>query len=209
MSADSVDPLDVVRAGYDAVSYSLRADDAQLGDTYASWLDHVERLRPGVSDVLEIGCGCGVPVARELVARGHRVTGVDISPVQIARARALVPEAQFVLADIATLQLAAASVDVVLAFYSLIHVPVAAQPALIGRIASWLRPDGVFAATVGCRAWTGSEEDWLGAPMWWSHADAETYRQWYDEVAFDIAVDDYVPDPLGDGGHQLLIAVRR
>ena len=55
--------------------------------------------------VLDLGCGCGVPVARDLVAAGHRVTGVDISDVQIQRARHLVPAATFRRADATTLHL--------------------------------------------------------------------------------------------------------
>ena len=46
-----------------------------------------------------------MPVARDLVAAGHRVTGVDISDVQIQRARHLVPAATFRRADATTLHL--------------------------------------------------------------------------------------------------------
>ncbi len=47
------------------------------------------RSVPG-SDRLDLGCGCGTPGAR-LLSERFRVTGVDISDVQIERARALVP----------------------------------------------------------------------------------------------------------------------
>ena len=59
------------------------------------------RVREGVA-VLDLGCGCGVPVARRL-ARRYAVTGVDLSPVQVERARTLVPNATFICADMAAL----------------------------------------------------------------------------------------------------------
>ena len=53
--------------------------------------------------MLDLGCGNGVPVARELSAR-FAVTGVDLSPVQVERARALVPGARFVCADMTAVE---------------------------------------------------------------------------------------------------------
>ena len=44
-------------------------------------------------------------------------------------------------------------------------------------------------ATTGHRAWTGTEHGWLGgtAPMWWSHADAATYRAWIEEAGLAVS----------------------
>jgi len=55
--------------------------------------------------------------------------------VQIERARALVPEARFVCADMTTIEFEPGSFDAVVAFYSVFNVPLADQPALIGRVA--------------------------------------------------------------------------
>jgi hypothetical protein len=70
----------------------------------------------------------------------------------------------------------------------------------------WLRPGGVLVGTVGAVAWSGHEDNWLssGAPMWWSHADAATYRRWFTVAGFTIDEDEFVPE--GDSGHQLLVA---
>ena len=67
------------------------------------------------------------------------------------------------------------SFDVVTAFWSIIHVPRAEQPALVNRFHGWLRPGGAFLANWALTAWEGEEEDWdgRGAPMWWSHLGAE------------------------------------
>ncbi len=68
------DPVDIVRAGYDALSYQYRADDSDEG-RYAAWIDTVRtHCAPGGA-VLDAGCGCGVPVSRSLARAGCEVVG--------------------------------------------------------------------------------------------------------------------------------------
>lgn len=88
----------------------------------------------------------------------------------------------------------------------LIHLPDPEQEALIHNVRTWLRSGGVLVATAGATAWTGEETDWLGAGarMWWSHPDAETYREWLTSAGLTIERDDFVPED--NGGHQLFIA---
>ncbi|WP_409474178.1 class I SAM-dependent methyltransferase [Streptomyces sp. HC307] len=200
------DPTEVVRRGYDAAS--LRYDEVYGAETkYRPWLAELcGRLPRG--DVLDVGCGSGVPVARALAAAGLQVTGIDISEVQIRRARELVPTAEFMRVDATAAAFGTGSFDAVVSFYALIHLPLAEQPGLLGRIAAWLRPGGWFVATVGHGAWTGVEEDWLGsgAAMWWSHADAGTYREWIGRAGLTVEREEFVPE--GDGGHALFWARR-
>jgi SAM-dependent methyltransferase len=201
------DHVDIVRRGYDALSARYRADDARAGE-YGPWIAELLAALSGESRVLDLGCGCGVPVARDLSARGHAVTGVDVSDVQIERARRLVPAANFIRADATRLRLPPESFDAVVALYSLIHMPLAAQPPLLHAIAGWLVRDGLLLLSAGWRAWTGAQTDWLGAnvPMWWSHADAATYRRWLTEAGFEVIREQFVPE--GDGGHSLFWARR-
>ena len=194
-----------MRRGYDLVSGAYRTDDAAEGE-YGAWLDLLEARVPPPAKVLDLGCGCGVPAARRLAPR-YEVTGVDFSPVQIGRARTLVPKATFVCADMTTTEFPDAAFDAVVCLYAIIHVPRADQPALLRTIARWLRPGGVLIATVGERAWTGTEMDWLGVPggaMWWDHADAQTYRLWFADAGLAIEQEHFVPE--GQGGHQFLLA---
>jgi SAM-dependent methyltransferase len=201
------DPKAIVRRGYDLISRAYRADDAEDG-AYGEWLDLLERrLEPGVA-VLDLGCGNGIPVARRL-ARRYAVTGVDLSPVQVARARTLVPEATFLCADMTRIEFLDASFDAVACLYALIHLPLEEQPVVLRSVHGWLRPGGLFVATVGHGAWTGTEENWLGVEggdMWWSHADTATYRTWLTESGFTIEREAFVPE--GKGGHTFMLATR-
>ena len=213
-AAADLDPKAIVRDGYDRISSEYRDDaghgpakDQRLGrPDYESWLGElVPRLKAG-DTVLDLGCGCGVP-ATALLAKHFAVTGVDLSPVQIARAQRLVSTAQFLCADMSTLEFAAGSFAAVVSFYAIIHVPLEEQPAIFKSIHRWLRPGGYLLATVGSTAWTGTEDDWLGAPMYWSHADRATYIVWLEETGFEVLWTRLIPE--GTGGHTLILAKAR
>jgi SAM-dependent methyltransferase len=169
------DPKQIVARGYDRIAerYAAWTGETWQGDRARFGGLLFERLPPGAA-VLDLGCGAGVPVARELAAR-FTVIGVDLSPRSIALARRNVPAATFLQADMTALAFPAESYDAVLAFYSIIHVPRIEHPALLRTITSWLRPGGLFIAALGASAsddWY--DADWLGAPMYWSHFDGAT-----------------------------------
>jgi len=208
-----VDPRSIVRDGYDRITYRYRPDrlaaDDPVAARYRGWLAETLAGVPAGSPVLDLGCGNGIPTARLLVDWGMQVTGVDVSPVQIARARALVPEATFVCADMTTCTFPPSRFAAVVCLYALIHVPQEEQEALLRAIYQWLRPSGRLLAIVGHEAWTGIETGWLGAedtPMYWSHPEASTYWRWLSACGYDIAWSRFVPE--GDGGHELVLARR-
>lgn len=206
-------PKDIVRDGYDKISWAYRPDapDADTLSNYDDWLDELAPRLPAGSPVLDLGCGCGVPVAKFLAEKGFAVTGADISPVQISRARAAVPNADFLCADMTTMTFPAHAFAAVVSFYAVIHVPLAEQPALLSSVRRWLTPGGWFLATLGADHWTGTEENWLnveGGTMFWSHADAATYAQWLTDAGFAICQTRFIPEGAG-GGHTLFLAQKK
>jgi SAM-dependent methyltransferase len=169
------DPKQIVANGYD-----------HIAETYAGWAAGstsdertryagilLERLPPGAR-VLELGCGAGVPVTQAL-ARRFAVTAVDISARQVALAQRNAPTATVLHADMAALSFPPESFDGVIALYSIIHLPRAEHAPLLRSIATWLRPGGLLIATMGVNDMAaGTEDDWLGAPMFWSGFDSAT-----------------------------------
>ena len=149
-------------------------------------------LRPGAR-VVDLGCGAGIPATRELAGHGLQVIGVDFSAVQLRRARRLVPAARLIQADMTALQLRPASADAVVSLYALIHVPLADQQALFPRIRDWLRPGGYFLAIVGAGRWTGTKP-YLGADMFWDHADTGTYLRWFEAARLTPLWHRYIPE---------------
>jgi SAM-dependent methyltransferase len=181
------DPRAIVAAGYDTVAERYYAwSDARPSPTRERWLAKALELIPSGTDVLDLGCGAGVPMTRAL-AVGRQVTGVDISARQIELARAAVPDATFIHADMTSLDLAAASLDAVVAFYSLTHVPRADLPELLDAIHGWLRPGGLFIASMGAQDSPDAvEDDWLGAPMFFSHHGAKKNRALVRRAGFEL-----------------------
>jgi SAM-dependent methyltransferase len=205
---------EIVRRGWDRVSTIYRPPSGTADAFGHNYLDYEDWLSPLVvglprhSSVLDLGCGCGVPTAQEL-ARHFQVTGVDISDVQIDRARRLVPTARFLPADMTRIQFPSETFAGITCLYALIHVPLSEQRGLLGRARDWLAPGGLLLVTTGETAYTGTEENWLGssAPMYWSHADAETYARWLEDLDFDVLRRERIPE--GDSGHVLFLARRR
>ncbi|SEF26805.1 Methyltransferase domain-containing protein [Amycolatopsis pretoriensis] len=193
------DARKIVESGYDGsaeryLEWSARiADDPRL--RFLSEL--TDRLDDG-SDVLDLGCGAGVPCTK-LLAERHDVLGVDLSAAQLDLARRNVPDARFEKADMAAVSFPDGGFDAVTAFYSVLHVPREEQGALFTRIARWLRPGGWFLAALGCSEMNGVEDDWLGTPMFFSsHSTAEN-RRLLEAAGFTLVVDEPVtmhePDP--------------
>jgi len=95
--------------------------------------------------------------------------------------------AVFIQADLTALTFPAESFDAVLAFYVMTHVPREEHPALLHNLATWLRPGGLFVASLGASDDPGSvEDDWLGAPMYFSSHDAETGKRLVTAAGLDI-----------------------
>ena len=177
----------VVEAGYDRVAERYLASKDPEDPTTLAALEELSRgFSPGAG-VLDLGCGAGVPVTRWL-ARRFAVTGVDVSARQLELARRHIPRANLIKADMIDLSFEAESFDAVVAFHSIIHVPRAEHPALLGEIRRWLRPGGAFFATWALGAWEGEEEDWegWGAPMLWSHHDGETSLKLLRDAGFAV-----------------------
>src|SRR5262245_30575553 len=148
----------IVADGYDEIAQRYLAWSAlRPSPERMRSLGQLLDLLPGGAEVLELGCGAGVPVTHALAERG-RVTGVDISAEQIALAERYVPDATFIHADMTTLDFAPGSFDAVVAFYTLTHVPRAEHSGLLERIATWLRPGGLLFATLGASDSPGSVE---------------------------------------------------
>jgi SAM-dependent methyltransferase len=181
------DPKRIVEAGYDEIAERYFAwSDADPSATRLAWLDRATRRIPPDTDVLDLGCGAGVPMTKAL-AVGRRVTGVDLSERQVALARRNVPSATFVQADMTTLDLPAESLDAVTAFYSLTHLPQAELPGLLEDVHRWLRPGGVFLGSLGAQESADAvEDDWLGVPMFFGHHGAKRNRALVRRAGFEI-----------------------
>jgi SAM-dependent methyltransferase len=198
----------IVADGYDAMGETFAAWREQIvGDPRREWEDElVARLQPGAR-VLELGCGAGTPETRRLAER-FTLTGVDISPRQVERARAALPEAEFLCADFTELELPPGSFDAVASFYVFNHVPRELLAPLLADIHCWLDAGGWLLSAFGASdnpGWTG---EWLGAETFFSGFPPEVNSQLVREAGFTIERDEVVvfEEPEGPATFHWLLA---
>ncbi|HEX8222142.1 MAG TPA: class I SAM-dependent methyltransferase [Chloroflexia bacterium] len=160
----------LVEQGYDRMAWDYLATKPGDAAQVLSTLILMTGDLPDGAKVLDLGCGAGVP-STQFLARRFDTTGVDVSAKQLELARTYAPNATLIKSDMVALSFPEATFDLIVAFYSIIHVPREEQPGLVGNIYAWLKPGGRFLATWPLVEWEGEEKDWQGwgATMWWSH----------------------------------------
>jgi cyclopropane fatty-acyl-phospholipid synthase-like methyltransferase len=190
---EEIAPQDLVRDGYDHVADEYFSTRSETPESSALFQEFIGRLPPGAS-VLDAGCGAGTPIAR-MLSKSFDVTGVDISQEQINRARQLVPEATFLCQDMVDLTFPDSPFDGICSYYAIIHIPREEHPALLRSFHAMLKPGGFVLLCMGAGDLPGSvNEDWLGAPMYWSHYGAETNLKMIQECGFTVLSSELVSD---------------
>ena len=115
-------------------------------DAYWHYREAFFALLPAAAgSVLEVGCGEG-RVARDLAARGYRVTGLDASATLVAAAAERDPGGRYAVGAAEALPFADDSFDLVVAYNSLLDVE--DMPSAIGEAPRVLRPGGRLCACV-------------------------------------------------------------
>lgn len=198
----------IVADGYDAMGETFAAwRERIVGDPRDEWAEELaSRLEDGAR-VLELGCGAGSPETRRLAER-FRVTGVDISPRQVERARAAIPGAEFICADFTELELPAGSLEAVASFYVFNHVPRELLAPVLARIHGWLVPGGWLLTAFGASdlpGWTGA---FLGAETFFSGFPPDVNSWLVREAGFAIERDEVVTfeEPEGPASFQWVLA---
>ena len=140
------DWLSDTRSSYDtdASGYAEKVRGLLEGSPYlrASLALFAELVRvAGGGPVADVGCGPGY-VTRHLHDLGVDAFGIDLSPEMIAIARRDYPDLRFEVGTMTDLDLAEDSVEGVLAFWSVIHVPDHSVPEVFGQFRRVLRPGG-------------------------------------------------------------------
>jgi len=181
----------VVQAGYDELSPRFGEWGERIeGDPWRRFVDELcGRLGEGAR-VLDLGCGNGIKT--KVFAERFDVVGVDLSEEQLQLARAEVPGATFVQADFADLDFPAESFDAVAALYSFVHVPRAEHAALFAKVLDWLKPGGLFLASLSHVGGPDRTETWLGVEMFFSGFDAKTNSRLVRDAGFELLADEVV-----------------
>jgi SAM-dependent methyltransferase len=120
---------------YDA-TYERRA---AAGEDVHGEADFVARFE--ARTVLDAGCGTG-RVGRELARRGVEVVGVDLDEVMLNTARAKAPNVEWVLGDLASLELGRRFEAIVMAGNVMIFLTPGTEAAVAQHLSRHLAPGG-------------------------------------------------------------------
>jgi SAM-dependent methyltransferase len=126
-----VPAFDMIGERYDE---SFVERDAQRAE--GAWL--IESL-PAGGRVLDLGCGSGLPTAKQLLDGGMEVVGIDESSKMLELAASQAPGGTYLHGDLRKLDDSLGQFDAVAAFFALLMLPRADIPPLLARCRELLR----------------------------------------------------------------------
>lgn len=195
-----------VRDGYNTIAdryLSVRRRDSADIRLLSELIDRL----PANAQVLDAGCGAGVPVTQILSER-FMVTGVDFAEAQIELALRNLRDATILCEDITRLAFRENTFDAITSYYAIIHIPREEHPSLLSNFHRMLKPGGLALLCLGAEHLIDDvDENYLGARMYWSHYDSETYLRLLHEIGFEIIWSKIVSDESCEGaGHLFVLA---
>jgi len=170
------------------------------------WHDRFIAALPSGAHVLDLGCGSGFPVARQMVDCGLRVVGVDSSATLISLARQSLPHQQWLVADMRSLRVDR-RFEGVLAWDSFFHLEPDDQRMMFEVFVRHAAPPAVLMFNSG-PAHGEAIGEYRGDPLYHASLDAQEYRVLLDRAGFKL-VDHVVEDWQNAGGRTVWLAHRR
>ena len=159
--------------GYEGVAAAFLAGRGRAPPTAigARAVGNWARTLPRGAEVLDLGCGSGLPITRALVSEGLKVWAIDASPSMVAAFRANFPTIPVACEAVEESTFFDRTFDGVVAWGLMFLLPADVQRRLIRRVAGILAPGGrlLFTSSGGTEpvVWndvmTGLESRSLGA----------------------------------------------
>jgi ubiquinone/menaquinone biosynthesis C-methylase UbiE len=197
-----------VKDGYNTIANRYLSERRRDSEDVHLLQDFMERL-PTNAHVLDAGCGAGIPISQMLSER-FQVTGVDFSEAQIDLARKNVPGARFLCEDMTKLDFPENTFDGITSYYAIIHIPREEHRALLTNFYRMLKPNGIGLLCLGAEHLVDDiDENYLGARMYWSHYDTETYLNILNECGFSVMWSKRVSDETCEGAAHLFVLVQK
>lgn len=179
----------IVEDGYDKIALQYHSERNKFESIIE--LEKFSRLLESGAEVLDVGCGAGVPVTKFLVDEGYSVTGIDISDGMLSLAKKHVPEGSFLKTDMSDMEFPENSFDGIVSFYAIIHLPREKHADLYEKFIKFLKPGGVMLIGLGSDEWEETAE-YFGAKMFWSFYGPEKELELVKNAGFEILYDEII-----------------
>lgn len=170
-------PFDLIGKRYDE---SFRERDAQVAE--GDWL--IGQLSPPAR-VLDLGCGSGLPTARQLLDAGIEVVGVDESAVMLDLAEKQAPGGRYLHRDMRDVE-DLGEFDAVVAFFALIMLPRRDIEPLLSRLRGQLRGPKLLAIAMVLGDFDEFPISFLGAPAAATAYPPDELGQLVERAGFEI-----------------------
>jgi 2-polyprenyl-3-methyl-5-hydroxy-6-metoxy-1,4-benzoquinol methylase len=154
-------------------------------EKFKSELEKFSGLLPTSGDVLDAGCGVGIPVSQFLVKEGFKVTGVDISKKLINLAKENVPEASFYQKNILELDFQNNTFDGIICVYTLWHIPRTDHSSIINNFHRMMKENGILVINTGVFESDGMST-FFGERMLWSNNNPQKTLEFVKQTGFEI-----------------------
>jgi cyclopropane fatty-acyl-phospholipid synthase-like methyltransferase len=179
------------------------ADDRRRVEWHErAWLDRFSALLPLDGTILDIGCGCGEPIAQYLIDRNLSVEGVDASATMISICHARFPKQRWHVADMRNLALSR-TFHGILAWDSFFHLSHEDQRRMfpIFKLHAARGAALMFTSGISHGEAIGSYQ---GEPLYHASLAPEEYRALLDANGFRVEA--HVTEDPDCGGHTIWLA---
>lgn len=174
----------LVEDGYDIIAeaYYTHRDLNKFDNELKSFAS----MLPENANVLDVGCGAGIPSANFLDRAGFNVTGIDLSETMLRLARKNVPNATFKKMDMNDLKFNENTFDGIISVYALFHVPRGNHFSIFKSFFRILKPGGVMLINTGISESEG-KSNFFGVPMFWSNHNPKTTLELVKKAGFSVS----------------------
>lgn len=153
------------------------------------YLDLVVKEISASSEILDLGCGAGYPIAKFFIEKNYNLTGVDGSEKMMDLflkkfPPAKFPNANFILADMREIKLRQ-KFDAIIAWDSFFHLTPDDQRQMFAIFASHIKPRGMLLFTSGPKAgeiWSDNN----GENLYHASLSKKEYQELFEKFGFEL-----------------------
>jgi cyclopropane fatty-acyl-phospholipid synthase-like methyltransferase len=199
------------RESYDAIAREWDAARTSFHGSERRYLDVLLEGLTAPARILDLGCGTGRPMAEYVLARGHRVTGVDQSEALLDVARARFPEGEWVQSRIEDFPVAidrSCGYHGAMAWDSLFHIERERHASILENVRRTLVPGGRVMLTAGGSAHPAFTDTMFDREFFYDSHAPERVAELLTELGFEILVNEFMNLPTSgrDKGRIAIVA---
>jgi ubiquinone/menaquinone biosynthesis C-methylase UbiE len=148
------------------------------------WIERFLSIADPDLPILDLGCGSGEPIARDILAAGRQLIGVDSAPSMISICRDRFATATWIVEDMRRLRLGDCFGGII-AWHSFFHLTADDQEQMFAQFAAHASPGAALMFTSGTQRGEAIG-NWQGEPLYHASLDTDEYATLLARHGFSI-----------------------